>query len=240
MTRQRARPIGLLLSGAVIIAVALTACGGVGPRSMSAEVLGLAGDSPQDALGLAEDDQVSPPGDNINDEAPPLELSSGRLTVVPPGCQALVYRFVCRGAQLQGHDFRGYGFVRADFSGADLTGARFDNAELWHADFSEASMSGASFEGADLWRAVFTGADARNSNFRGANLAQGWFSRVNARGADFTGANLEVSELVNTDFSEATWIDGQPCEETYGYYALRCYRLSDHAGDDYRSLIDEG
>jgi len=239
--RDRSRSVVLLLSGILATAVALTACGGVGPRSMSAEVLGLSEETSQEPLALVEDDRVtSSEGDvtDTNSQERLVEVNGHRVLFVPPGCQALPRRFVCREAQLQGYDFRGWGLLNADFSGADLTGALFDNAELWNADFREATLSGTSFVGADLLRADFTGADAHDSDFRGANLNQGRFSSVNARGANFTGASMDVFTLVNTEFSGATWIDGQPCEEVYGYFALRCYRFSDHAGDDYRSLIE--
>jgi uncharacterized protein YjbI with pentapeptide repeats len=97
-------------------------------------------------------------------------------------------------AYLSGADLFEANLNGADLSGAYLSGAYLSGAKLNGADLNGAYLSGANLSGADLSGAKLNGADLNGANLNGANLFE----------ANLSGTNLAVSQVMYTNFHNAT------------------------------------
>ncbi len=85
----------------------------------------------------------------------------------------------------------------------DLSGAVLIHEILPGADLSGANLADANLTDAYLAGANLTGARLQGAVLDGASLAR----------ANLTGAHLSGAGLLVVDLSEATWIDGLPCQK---------------------------
>lgn len=142
------------------------------------------------------------------------------------------------GLQLQKSNFQESNITDGTFKGAQIQEANFENAILENVDFTGAqarianvynaknklipaysgaffTYSGANFTGANLKNTTWNGAHIEGATFRGANLtgAEGLSAAV-CKGPLSRNDRREVT----ANFSGATWIDGEKCEEgSFGY-----------------------
>jgi uncharacterized protein YjbI with pentapeptide repeats len=113
------------------------------------------------------------------------------------------------GANLSRADLSWANLSRADLSDINLSSVLLDMANLSWAD-----LSGANLIGADLDMAHLRNADLRNANLSDANLSDANLSDANLyganlyganlSGADLSGANLTISQVIGTNFHNAT------------------------------------
>ncbi|MFM6036133.1 MAG: pentapeptide repeat-containing protein [Sphaerospermopsis kisseleviana] len=111
------------------------------------------------------------------------DLSSADL------CQANLRDADLRDANLRDANLRDANLCQATLSNADLSNADLVNANLIRAKVQYADLSGANLSGADL---------------SGARLDTSDLSRANLSGANLGGANLANSQVIGTNFDNAT------------------------------------
>ena len=72
-------------------------------------------------------------------------------------------RPVLTGAHLEGRNFSGINFLKANLSGSKLTGVLFHGANLRYTDFSGCDLNSADFTNASLMLADLTGANLKGA-----------------------------------------------------------------------------
>jgi uncharacterized protein YjbI with pentapeptide repeats len=122
----------------------------------------------------------------------------------------------------------------ANFEDADVSGSKFKGTQLQGANFRGAIAQGSDFTGAHLRPYKdYTGKEHKGADFTDANLKKTYWITAHLEGAIFKGADLTGATLYNpqtgeksicdqsgkkADFSGATWVEGQLCEEgSLGY-----------------------
>jgi len=74
-------------------------------------------------------------------------------------------RYINKGANLDGTNFKNARMIGANFSGADLRNANFENADLKHAKFTDAIINDNNFSGANLEKAKFCNTKRYGTSF---------------------------------------------------------------------------
>jgi uncharacterized protein YjbI with pentapeptide repeats len=93
---------------------------------------------------------------------------------------------------------------KADMRDANLRGANLSGAFLSRADLIEANLSGANLSGADLSGANLNWANLNWANLSEADLSCAILSSAYLYGANLSGANLAMSQVIYTNFHNAT------------------------------------
>ncbi len=125
-----------------------------------------------------------------------------------PGPDAYWRRCVFDRQELAGLDLSGATIRDSSFKRADLSDANLTDADARRAKFLSAVMKGVVLDGANLVKADFTKADLAGASLKSADLTQARLFRANLSGADLTDARLNGTDMLQTIFDGATWIDG--------------------------------
>ena len=107
------------------------------------------------------------------------------------------------GLDLSGATIRDSSFKRADLSDTVLT-----DADARRAKFVSAIMKDVVLDEANLVKADLTKANLTGASLKGADLTQARLFRADLSGADLTDARLNGTDMLQTTFDGATWIDG--------------------------------
>jgi len=109
---------------------------------------------------------------------------------------------------LKGLDLSGATIRDSSFKRADLSDALLNDADSRRAKFVSAIMKNVTLDGANLVKADLTKADLAGASLKGADLTQARLFRADLSGADLTDARLNGTDMLQTTFDGATWIDG--------------------------------
>jgi len=108
------------------------------------------------------------------------------------------------GAYLSGAYLRESNLIMADLSRANLNGANLSRAKLNRANLNGANLNGANLNGANLNGANLIIADLIGADLREADLREADLYGTNLSGANLSGADLERSQVIHTNFHNAT------------------------------------
>lgn len=125
-----------------------------------------------------------------------------------PGPDVYWRRCVFDRQELQGVDLSGATIRDSSFKRADLSNAVLSDVDARRAKFVSATMKDVILDGANLVKADLTTADLTGASLKGADLTQARLFRADLSGADLTDARLNDTDMLQTTFDGATWIDG--------------------------------
>lgn len=125
-----------------------------------------------------------------------------------PGPDVYWRRCVFDRQALEGLDLSGAIIRDSSFKRSDLSDTILANADARRAKFVSATMNDVVLDEANLVKADLTKADLTGASLKNADLTQARLFRANLSDADLTGARLNGTDMLQTTFDGATWIDG--------------------------------
>ncbi|MGI9491127.1 MAG: pentapeptide repeat-containing protein [Geminicoccaceae bacterium] len=125
-----------------------------------------------------------------------------------PGPDVYWRRCVFDRQDLEGLDLTGATIRDSSFKRADLTDTLLTDVDARRAKFVSAIMKNVVLDEANLVKADLTKANLTGASLKGADLTQARLFRADLSGADLTDARLNGTDMLQTTFDGATWIDG--------------------------------